>query len=35
MPVKANPDNPGGPIESQWDLRRYPVVFHVFDAQKL
>ena len=24
MPVEANPDTPGGPIESQWDLRRYP-----------
>ena len=24
MPVEANLDTPGGPIESQWDLRRYP-----------
>ena len=24
MPVEANPDTTGGPIESQWDLRRYP-----------
>ena len=24
MPVEANPYTPRGPIESQWDLRRYP-----------
>ena len=40
MPVEANPDTPGGPIEIQWDLRRYPgqprqiFFFYVFGAQK-